>query len=317
VSVELIRGLSNIKQRHKGCVLTIGNFDGVHLGHKALLKKIVQKAQALNLPSVVMTFEPHPLEFFSKEKCAPRLTRWREKFSELANCGIDRVLVVRFNKSFAAMSAEDFVKKILCDKLGVKHILIGDDFHFGKGREGDFNSLKKMGEKFHFDVEDMPTLIMDQQRVSSTLVRKALADAKPDLVKRYLGRPYTMMGNIVHGDKLGRQLGFPTANIYLHRAAAPVWGIYAVRMHGIAEHALSHGLIGVANVGIRPAVGGTRSLLEVHLFDFDQDIYGKHVTVEFCEKRRNEEHFDTLDLLKEKIAEDVKWARDYFEKGKK
>lgn len=308
MSIELIRGLTNLNPAHRGCVLTIGNFDGVHLGHQALLKNVKNRAKDLNLPSMVMTFEPHAIEFFAPEKCAPRLTRWREKFCALAECGIDRVLVVRFDEHFANLSADEFVQHILVEKLGVKHVFIGDDFHFGHDREGDFEFLKKMGEKLGFGVENMTTLQLNSERISSSLVRAALKSADHAKVQALLGHPYTMMGRVVYGDRRGHILGFPTANIYLHRAVTPVQGVYAVRMHGIAEHSLP----GVANVGIRPTFGGTRSLLEVHLFNFNQNIYGQHVSVEFCKKLREEIRFENFELLKEQIWRDAKEAREFF-----
>ena len=308
---ELIRGLRNIKPRHRGCVATIGNFDGVHRGHQALLKKVQQKAQALQVPSLVITFEPHPLEFFAPDKAAPRLTRWREKFSALADCGIDRVLVVRFDEHFAKLTAEEFIEQVLCKYLGIQHIIIGDDFRFGNKRQGDFEFLKNAGARLGFGVENMPSYTMDGERVSSTLVRDALVAGNHAQVKKLLGRPYSMMGRVVYGDQRGRVLGFPTANIYLHRAVTPVRGVYTVQMQGIADHSLP----GVANVGIRPTIGGTRALLEVHLFDFNQEIYGRHVQVEFCEKIRDEKKFDNLDLLKAQIGQDATTAKNYFKKN--
>lgn len=308
MATELIRGLYNLRPRHKGCVLTIGNFDGVHCGHQALLSRVQVKAAELHLPSVVLTFEPLPKEFFGRATVVPRLTRWREKFTQIADCGIDRILVVNFNAKCASISANEFVKEILCNGLGVKHVIIGDDFRFGHARQGDFSFLQQAGEKYGFTVEAMPSLMIDGKRVSSTLVRDALTAANHPWAEKLLGHPYTMQGRVVHGDKRGRILGFPTANIYLHRAVTPVQGVYAVRMHGIGTHALP----GVANVGIRPTVNGTRSLLEVHLFDFDSDIYGKHVSVEFCKKIRDEKRFDNLDLLKEQIFKDANEARGYF-----
>lgn len=307
---KLIRGLYNLKPQPIGSVLTIGNFDGVHVGHQALLKKVKEKAAELQLSSVVMTFEPLPKEFFGFKKIVPRLTRFREKFSAIGLSGIETVLVVHFDKAFSEISAEDFIEKILCDGLSVKHIIIGDDFRFGRGRLGDFTFLKKAGEKLGFTVEAMPTVSIESERVSSTFVREALTKADHTLAEKLLGHPYEMQGRVVHGDRRGRIIGFPTANIYLHRAVTPVSGVYAVRMHGIDPSPKP----GVANVGIRPTVGGTRSLLEVHLFDFNREIYGKHVSVEFCKKLRDEKRFENLDLLKAQIWKDAEQARDYFNK---
>jgi riboflavin kinase/FMN adenylyltransferase len=308
VVTQLIRGLRNLPASFPGCAATIGNFDGVHLGHQTLLAEVKKQAQSRGLPAVVITFEPQPLEFFGKNPTLPRLMRWREKFLALAEYGIDIVMLLRFDDQLANLSAEDFVQDILQRGLKVAHMTIGDDFHFGKGRRGDFTLLKKMGEAGGFRVASIPTILVEHERVSSTRVRKALANDDHVLVKKLLGRPYTMRGRVVHGDKLGRQLGFPTANIFLHRKAAPVQGVYIVRLHGLTDKPLP----GVANIGNRPTVNGTRELLEVHLFDFHQDIYGKAVCVEFCEKIRAEERYDTLQLLKAQIEEDAKTARNYF-----
>ncbi len=305
MKTQLIRGLYNLPASFPGCAATIGNFDGVHLGHQALLAEVKKQGAARGLPSVVITFEPQPLEFFGKNPTLPRLMRWREKFLALAAHGIDYVMLLRFNDEFANLSAEEFVGAILQRGLQVAHLTIGDDFRFGKGRRGDVNLLKAIGD---FSVASIPTVLVDNERVSSTRVRKALASDDHALVKKLLGRAYTMRGRVVHGDKLGRVLGYPTANIFLHRQATPVHGVYIVRLHGVSERALP----GVANIGNRPTVNGTRDLLEVHLLDFNQNIYGKAVCVEFCEKIRAEERYDTIDLLKEQITKDADMARDYF-----
>lgn len=305
---KVIRGLKNIASAPKGAVVTIGNFDGVHLGHQALLKKAIERAHELKTKSLVIIFEPQPFEFFAKEEVAPRLTRWREKFCWLAHYGVDAVLVIRFNKQFASLTAPEFMQQILIDALNVQHVIVGDDFHFGRGREGNFKLLQEVATTAGFSVENMPSLLLDGERVSSTLVRKALKDSEHEKVERLLGRPYTMQGRVVYGDKRGRAMGFPTANIYLHRHATPVQGVYAVRMHGINNKVLP----GVANVGIRPTIGGTRSLLEVHLFDFAEEIYGQQVKVEFCKKLRDEKRYPNLDLLIEQIFKDANEARNYF-----
>jgi riboflavin kinase/FMN adenylyltransferase len=310
VATQLIRGLYNLSQQYHGCVATIGNFDGVHLGHQALLANVKARARALNVPAVVITFEPQPGEFFADGKSSiPRLMRWREKFHALAECDMDAVLVLCFDKSLAALNAEHFVKQILCDGLGVQHVIVGDDFRFGQGRQGDFAFLQQAGQQYGFTVENMASVIIEGERVSSTRVRKALQQNDAGLVKKLLGRPYCMEGRVVYGDKRGRTIGFPTANIYLHRDVTPVSGVYSVLMHGIG----AEGLPGVANVGTRPTVDGVRTLLEVHLFDFNQEIYKRHVTVEFCEKLRDEKRFDSFDLLKEQIGLDAARAREYFQ----
>lgn len=307
--MKLIRGLHNLSSAEKGGVITIGNFDGVHLGHQALLAKVKERARALGVPSVVMTFEPQPLEFFAAERRVARLTRWREKVCLLRDAGIDQILVAQFNQKVAGLSPEQFVQHILVDGLGVREVIVGDDFQYGRARAGDIVTLKAAGEQYGFEVAALSTVLYDGERVSSTRIRQALAEADHALAAALLGRPYSMIGRVVHGDKRGRTLGFPTANIHLHRKVSPVQGIYVVRLQGIAAQPLP----GVANVGTRPTIGGTRTLLEVHLFDFDQDIYGRRVTVEFCHKLRDEERYANLDLLKEQMERDAEQARHYFE----
>ncbi len=313
MNTTLIRGLHNVLPQHRGGVVTIGNFDGVHLGHQVLLAKVQALAQAQQVASMVVTFEPQPLEYFAKTKTAlpPRLTNKREKFLALARYGIDQVLYLRFNAWLAQLSADEFVQEILVKALGIRAVVIGDDFHFGRGRSGDEVLLRKLGQQYGFAVITMPTFSLAGERVSSTRVRTALQQADHELVKKLLGRPYEMYGRVVHGDKQGRALGFPTANIFLHRAATAVQGIYVVRMHDVDQQPIP----GAANVGTRPTVGGTRSLLEVHLLDFNRDIYGKHVRVEFCCKLREEEKFPNLEILKQYIAQDVQQAREYFAKN--
>lgn len=310
---ELIRGLYNLLPKHKGGVITIGNFDGVHAGHKSLINKIKEYAKAHQVPAIVITFEPQPLEFFAKQKgntnkVTARLTRWREKYAALAEAGLDYVLVLRFDQTLANLSAEEFINEVLVKGLAVKHVIVGDDFHFGRNREGNLGYLKEAGLAKGFTLEAMDSVAFAGERVSSTRIRQALAFGDHTTAQYLLGRPYSMMGRVGHGNKLGRQLGFPTANIYLHRVVTPIQGIYVVRMFGIEKE----GLPGVANVGIRPTIGGTRTLLEVYLFDFNRDIYGKHVTVEFYKKLRNEAYFPNLELLREAIAKDVEQARTYF-----
>lgn len=308
---KLIRGLYNLTPAQTGGVVTIGNFDGVHVGHQELVASVVEKARAKKIPSLVMTFEPHPFEFFGKDHLTiPRITRLREKFSALAACGVDNVLILPFNQELANIPAQQFVTEIVGQALQPQYVIIGDDFRFGHQRQGDFNLLQEMGKTLGFQVEAMPSILVEGERVSSTRVRKALAAGDHALVKHLLGHPYAMQGRIRLGDQRGRQLGFPTANIYLHRKLTPVRGVYTVYMHGIADHPWP----GVANIGTRPTVDGTRTLLEVHLLDFHQEIYGCYVQVEFCQKLRDEERYANLDLLKEQIKKDVINARQYFQK---
>jgi riboflavin kinase/FMN adenylyltransferase len=308
VNTQLIRHAADFTLQSPGCVATIGNFDGVHRGHQVLLERVRLQAQARQLLSLVITFEPQPFEFFAREKSVARLTRFREKFYYLAQTRIDKVWVMRFNAVFAKLTAEEFIEKVLCEQMGVKHLIVGDDFRFGCARKGNVALLEKAGQGLGFTVEVMPSVCLEAERISSTRVRQALSAANHALAERLLGHPYCMLGRVVYGNQLGRVLGFPTANINLHRQVTPVRGVYIVRLQGIAKK----GLPGVANVGIRPAIGGTRILLEVHVFDFAQNIYGKQVRVEFCEKLRDEEYYATLDLLKEQIAQDAAQARNYF-----
>lgn len=313
MTTKLVRSFYNIKPEHQGGVVTIGNFDGVHVGHQQLVAKVVEKANALGVPSLVVTFEPHAFEYFGGDKVTiPRITRMREKFCALADCGVDYVVILPFNQYVANMSASHFVTNILYDALRVKEIIVGDDFHFGYQRQGDFALLQTMGQTLGFSVEAMPTTLITGERVSSTRVRKALAEGDHTLVESLLGHPYTMSGRVRRGDQRGRQWGFPTLNIYLHRKLTPVKGVYTVLVDGVAESA--HRWPGVANIGVRPTVDGTRTLLEVHLLNFNQEIYGRYVKVEFCEKLRDEQRFPTLDLLKEQITKDVLTASDYFRK---
>jgi riboflavin kinase/FMN adenylyltransferase len=260
------------------------------------------------VPSLVIVFEPQPLEFFAKAQSVPRLTRFREKFHQFVRQGIDIVLVIRFNKAFANLSPESFVRDVLHQRLKLKKIIIGEDFRFGKARLGDVTLLKKLSHPLLMSIEVAPNQLYHDERISSTRIRNALQNADHALAAQLLGRPYTMMGRVVYGHQRGRMLGFPTANIYLHREVTPVHGVYAVRLHGIAKD----GLPGVANVGIRPTIGGTRTILEVHIFNFNENIYGRAVCVEFCKKLRDEKRFANLDLLKAQIWQDAIDAKAYF-----
>lgn len=292
-------------------VVTLGNFDGVHLGHAAMLARLRQLGQQHGLPTVVLTFEPHPREFFAPNAAPARLTTLREKLELLAEHAVECVNICRFNAAFSRLSAAEFVEQVLVNSLHVKHLLVGDDFRFGAGRQGDFAFLQAAGETYGFSVEAMRSVVnAGGERVSSSAVRQALAAGDMDLATQLLGRHYAMDGNVVHGDKIGRQLGFATANIRIKHNPLPLAGVFAVEVVGIGAEPLA----GVANLGTRPTLGGMRTLLEVHLFDFAQDIYGKHLRVNFLHKLRNEQRFPNFDALKAQIARDAAEARAYFQR---
>lgn len=306
--MQVIRGIYNLKPEHHGCVATIGNFDGVHLGHQAVLGQLAEKADESGLPLVVVTFEPQPQEYFRPDESPPRLTRFREKVQALRRYAVDRVLVLRFDEKFSQQSAETFIQDLLVNGLGVKYLVIGDDFRFGKNRTGDFAMLQEAGKTHGFEVVNMHTFILDGERVSSTRVRAALGEGNLNEAEKLLGRIYRMSGRVAHGDKRGRTIGFPTANIFLHRKAIPLSGVFVIQLYGVGGEPVP----GVANLGTRPTVDGMRTLLEVHLFNFDKDIYGCHVHVDFLRKLRDERRFDSFEKLKEQILLDVEQARAFF-----
>ena len=306
--MEFIRGLHNLRPRHRGTVATIGNFDGVHRGHRHVITRLAERARALGLPLTVVTFEPQPAEFFAGDRAPPRLTRLREKLELLARLPVDRVLCLRFDGRLARLEAGDFVHRVLVEGLGVRHLMVGDDFRFGHRRTGDFHTLARLGAGLGFNTEAAPTLIDHGERISSTRIRAALAGGELDLAARLLGRPYHMSGRVAHGDRRGRELGFPTANIHLHRRNSPLSGVFAVELLGVAERPWP----GVANVGVRPTVDGKRALLEVHLLDFQGDLYGRHVQTRFLHSIRPERRFENLQALREQIRLDVQAARRYF-----
>ncbi|MCB1774050.1 MAG: bifunctional riboflavin kinase/FAD synthetase [Gammaproteobacteria bacterium] len=303
----LIRGLHNLRSAHRGCVATIGNFDGVHLGHQAVFAALKARARAAGLPATVITFEPQPLEFFRPEQAPARLTRLREKIEAIAACGIERVVLIRFNHAFAAIEASDFVRDTLVGKLGIRHLYVGDDFRFGRGRGGDFDLLRRLGEVHGFGVESLDTVACDGERVSSTRIREALQRGDLGHAAHCLGRRYRICGRVAHGHKRGRTIGFPTMNVPLLRRSTPLRGVFAVEVHGLDTPALP----GVANMGNRPTLeGDDRFLLEVHLFDFDGDVYGRHLRVEFVHRIRDERRFASLDELKAQILRDATAARE-------
>jgi len=306
--MKFIRGIHNLNEQHRGCVLTIGNFDGVHRGHQALMSRLCEEGRKRNLPVVVMVFEPQPLELFAGDKAPARLTRLREKLRYMAEAGVDKVLCVRFDRRFAALSAQRFISDLLVEKLDVKYLAVGDDFRFGAGRQGDFLLLQKAGAEYGFEVVSTETFCDGGKRISSTAVRQALAVDDLALAQSLLGHPFTISGRVVHGDALGRTLGFPTANLPLRRSVSPVKGVYAVEVRGLTPEPLP----GVANIGTRPTVKGLRQQLEVHLLDINMELYGRHIDVVLKQKIRNEQRFASLEALKEQIANDVVTARQFF-----
>lgn len=290
-------------------VLAIGNFDGVHLGHRALLERLVATARQHGLPPAVMTFEPHPRELFAPEQAPARLTSLREKLALLEACGVEEVFLLHFSRKLAGLTAEDFIDRVLVQGLAVRHLMIGDDFRFGKGRAGDFGMLQAAGQQHGFAVEAMHTIEIDGERVSSSAVREALAAGELEHAGRLLGRPYCISGRVVHGDKIGRKIGWPTANIQLKRKRVALTGVFAATVSGLDKRHLP----GAASLGVRPTLGrGLRPQLEVHLFDFDREIYGAHVTVHLLHKLRDEAKFDSFEALTAQIARDVAATQDYF-----
>lgn len=312
--MELIRGLHNLRERHRGCVLTVGNFDGVHRGHQAVLSQLAAAGAAAGLPACVMTFEPQPREFFAPHGAPARLTRLREKLEVFAACGVDRVLVVRFDERLSRLAPHEFVERVLVAGLGARRIVIGDDFRFGHGGRGDFALLVERGARHGFEVVRRDTLRLDGERVSSSRVRDALGRGDLAAAERLLGRPYAMSGRVEAGDRRGRTLGFPTANVGLRRLRTPVTGVFAVEVDGAAPVAAPGMRLGtapgMANVGTRPTVDGREWRLEVHLFDFAGDLYGRHLRVRFARRIRAERRFDSLDALAVQLARDAAAARE-------
>jgi len=304
--MQILRSLHSSDARP--CAVTIGNFDGVHRGHQSLLHELQQAAQMRGLQTAVVTFEPHPREFFTPQKAPVRLTSLREKLELFRAAGIDRVHVCRFNAMFARKTADEFIHA-LHDDLHAKYVLIGDDFRFGSGRSGDFALMRQIGAQRGFEVAAVHSVLHDSVRISSTAIRAALAAGKLDVARDYLGRPYSISGRVVHGDGMGRKLGFPTANVQMKHNLPPLTGIYVVEAHSDGIGVLQ----GVASLGVRPTVHhDARHVLEVHLFEFAQQIYGKHLRVEFLHKLRDEEKYPNLEALTQQIARDVNNAKQWF-----
>ena len=302
--MDFVRGLHNLRPRHRGCVVTIGAFDGIHLGHQEMLRVLRQRADQHGLPAAVIAFEPTPREFFSKGVPPARLTRFRERFEALRACGVDRFICMRFNEQFRSMTQDVFIDRVLVDSLGARHIVVGHDFRFASDR-GTAATLRAAGESKGFDVTEVPPFELDGERVSSSLIREALERGDVARAARFLGRPYRITGKVIAGQQLGRKLGFPTANLRLHRRATPVGGIFAVRVSGC-------GLVnapGVESLGTRPAVNGKELLLEAHVFDYAGDLYRRYVHVDFIERLRDELWFPSMDALVEQMHKDAAQAR--------
>jgi riboflavin kinase/FMN adenylyltransferase len=302
--MELIRGLQNLPEREPGCAVTIGTYDGVHLGHQALLRRLKEHAAQLALPTVVLTFEPTPREYLAPDAPPARLTSLRERWRILAGMDLDALLLLRFGEGLRNLSGEAFAG-LLARDIGARTVVVGHDFRFGCNGEATAPMLIDAGKRLGFAVDVVPPVTLDGARVSSSGVRDALKRSDFALAERWLGRPYSMRGRVVHGQRLGRDLGFPTANLRIERRRTPLQGIFAVRVHGVETTPLR----GVASLGTRPTVGGIQTLLEVHVFDFSADLYGREIEVEFVAKLRDEENYPTLDALVAQIHRDVAEAR--------
>lgn len=303
--MDLIRGLGKLRSRHSDCAVTIGSFDGVHVGHQTLLRQLETEARERRLPTTLVSFEPMPAEFFRPGDPPARLTRFREKFEALEGFGLDRFLCLHFDAALAAWPAGEFIERVLVAGLGVQYLIVGKDFRFGRGREGDIETLREASREHGFRFVVAEDLKCDGQRVSSTAIRCALAEGRLEDARRFLGRDYRMSGRVIAGDGLGRKLGFATANVNVQRAAIAVHGIFAVRVLGIDHVARP----AVASIGIRPTVNGRQPLLEVHLFDFDGDIYGFYVHVDFIAKLRDEARFASLEEMQAQMRADADEAR--------
>lgn len=306
--MQLIRHIQHFPALNSGCALTIGNFDGVHLGHQMILHHLKTQAKKHNLPVVVMLFEPQPREYFNAQQAPARLMRLRDKLHYLKQLNVDYVVCVKFNRAFAQKNAQAFIEDWLVKKLKVKFLCVGDDFHFGANREGNFELLQQGSKQFNFQVENNHSFCLEQLRISSTTIREALAHDQLALAEKMLGRPYCIMGRVVRGNQIGRTMGFPTANIALQRQVNPVQGVYAVKVR------LQNGkqYDGIANIGKRPTLNGVQQLLEVHIFDFNQNIYGNCLSVQLCHKIRAEQKFPSLEALQQQIAQDVEVAKKLF-----
>ena len=303
--MELVRGLHNLRERHRGSVVTIGNYDGVHRGHQHMLAAVRGHAKRLGVPATVITFEPTPREFFEGGTAPSRLMRLREKVEALPLYGVDRMVVLRFDRRMQGMGAQEFVERLLVQGLGVRHMVVGHDFHFARRREGTIATLRDAGARHGFEVEEVGQFLVDGERVSSSLVREALGRGDLARAEQLLGRPYRMAGRVRRGQQLGRKLGYPTANLALHRKVVPLWGIFAVRVSGagLVDHPA------VVSLGTRPTINGTDPLLEVHVLDWEGDLYGRFLDVDFVQRLRDEKRFESLDALVAQMHRDAAQAR--------
>ena len=306
--MEFIRGAHNIGSRHHGCVASVGNYDGLHPGHRQVIQSLASKGRELDLPVTIVSFEPHPLEFFVPHAAPARLMTVREKLEGLSKLDVDRFLCLRFNHQLANTEPEAFVEELLINKLGVRHIVVGDDFRFGRNRRGDFEMLRKIGRPFNMDVVRTESFMVGDERVSSSRIRECLASGNLVHAGRLLGEDYSLSGRIVRGDGNGRKWGFATANIQIKIDKPAVQGIFVVE----ADINGATWLPGVASLGTRPTVGGSRFVLEVHLLDFDENIYGRRMRVRFLQKLRDEVRFTSIETMCEQIQQDILRTREYF-----
>lgn len=303
--MEFVRGLHNVRPQHRGCVLTIGAFDGVHRGHQEMIRVLRAQAEAWGLPATILSFEPTPREFFAKGTPPARLTRFRERFDALRDSGVDRFICVRFDERMRGIPPEEFVEGVLVNKLGIKHVVVGHDFRFASNHDGSVATLREFGARCGFAVIEVPPFELDGERVSSSLLREALKAGDMARAAKFLGRPYRITGKVIGGARLGRQLGFPTANLRLHRRATPVAGVFAIKVSGCGLKDAP----GVANLGTRPAVNAGELLLEAHVFDFSGDLYRRYLHVDFIARLRDELWFPNVEELVAQMHRDAAQAR--------
>ena len=309
--MKLLRGFQHILELSLGTVATIGNFDGVHLGHQEILSALRSEATRMQLPLLVMLFEPQPGEYFQGQQAPARISSLREKMQMLRQCGVDYVYCLKFDGHLASMSATEFSERFIFSLIKARYLLVGEDFRFGRGRLGDFELLHEMGGIHSCVVEKFNDFFIDEQRVSSTKIRQALHQGEFKSAAKLLGRPYTMCGRVVHGEGRGGQWGIPTANLRMNRTTLPLKGVFCVRVMRQGKPTLA----GVANIGCRPTIDGSKNVLEIHLFDFDESLYGEMLQVCFLRKIREEMKFSSIDALIEQIRNDISAARAYCAEG--